>query len=88
MISTCGHTYRAVLTNSPHMPREYFRDRGRSANPRYYLTKSRGAFKNNYLPLEIALYSNDLEPEFIDSVKLKDILIKKPIINYFTVINR
>ena len=80
--------YRAILTNGPQMPKNYFRDRGRSAKPRYYLTKNRDAFKNNYLPLEIALFSNDQEPEFIDSVKLKDILKRKPIVTYFTVINR
>jgi len=83
-----GPIYRAILTNGPQMPREYYRDRGRSANPRYYLTQKRNSFMNNYLPLEIALFSNDQEPEFIDSVKLKDILKKKPIVTYFTVINR
>ena len=37
------------------MPNQYYRDRGSSAKPRYYLTKgSREAFENNYLPLEIA----------------------------------
>ena len=41
--NAAGPIYRAILTNSPHMPREYFRDRGRSANPRYYLTRSRGS---------------------------------------------
>lgn len=83
-----GPIYRAILTNGPQMPRQYYRDRGRSANPRYYLTKNRDSFMNNYLPLEIALFSNDQEPESIDSVKLKDILKKKPIVTYFTVINR
>ena len=83
-----GPIYRAILTNGPHMPNQYYRDRGRSAKPRYYLTKGREAFENNYLPLEIALFSNDQEPEFIDSVQLKDILKRKPIVTYFTVINR
>ena len=83
-----GPIYRAILTNEPQMPNQYYRDRGRSAKPRYYLTKSREAFENNFLPLEIALFSNDQEPEFIDSVQLKDILKRKPIVTYFTVINR
>ena len=86
--NAAGPIYRAILTNSPHMPKQYYRDRGRSANPRYYLTANREAFKNNFLSLEIALYSNDQEPEFIDSIQLKDILKKKPIVTYFTVINR
>ena len=38
---------------------------------------------NNYLPLEIALFSNDQEPEFIDSVKLKDILKEKTYCDLF-----
>ena len=83
-----GPIYRAILTNGPQMPNQYYRDRSRSAKPRYYLTKSREAFENNFLPLEIALFSNDQEPEFIDSVQLKDILKRKPIVTYFTVINR
>lgn len=83
-----GPIYRAILTNSPHMPKQYYRDRGRSANPRYFLTANREAFKNNFLSLEIALFATDQEPEFIDSVKLKDILKRKPIVTYFTVINR
>ena len=68
-----GPIYRAILTNGPQMAKQYYRDRGRTAKPRYYLTKSRGAFDNNYLPLEVALFANDQEPEFIDSAKLKDI---------------
>ena len=83
-----GPIYRAIITNGPQMPDQYYRDRGRSAKPRYYLTKDRLAFENNYLPLEVALYSNDQEPEFIDSVKLKDVLKRKPIVTYYTVINR
>ena len=86
--NAAGPVYRAILTNGPQMPKNYFRDRGRSAKPRYYLTKDRKAFDNNYLPLEISLFSNDQEPEFIDSVQLKDILKRKPIVTYFTVINR
>ena len=70
------------------MPNQYYRDRGRSAKPRYYLTKGRKAFENNYLPLEVALFANDQEPEFIDSVELKDILKRNPIVTYFTIINR
>lgn len=83
-----GPIYRAILTNGPQMPEQYYRDRGRSAKPRYYLTHERAAFKNNYLPIEIALFATDQEPEFIDSVKLKDVLKRKPIVTYFTVINR
>lgn len=83
-----GPIYRAILTNGPQMAKQYYRDRGRTAKPRYYLTKSRGAFDNNYLPLEVALFANDQEPEFIDSAKLKDILKRKPIVTYFTIINR
>lgn len=83
-----GPIYRAILTNAPQMPKQYYRDRGRSAMPRYYLTRNRKEFKNNYLPLEVSLFLNDQDPEFIDSVKLKDILKKKPVVNYFTVINR
>ena len=83
-----GPIYRAILTNGPQMNNQYYRDRGRTANPRYYLTKGREEFENNYLPLKIDLFSNDQEPEFIDSVQLKDILKRKPIQTYFTVINR
>ena len=36
-----GPIYRAILTVGPHMPKQYYRDRGRSAKPRYYLTKGR-----------------------------------------------
>ena len=86
--NAAGPIYRAILTSRPQMPNQYYRDRGRSAKPRYYLTRGREAFENNYLPLEIALFPNDQEPEFIDSVELKDILKRKPIVTYFTVINR
>lgn len=86
--NAAGPIYRAILTNGPQMPNQYYRDRGRSAKPRYYLTKGRQAFENNYLPLKIALYLNNQEPEFIDSVELKDILKRTPIVTYFTVINR
>ena len=86
--NAAGPIYRAILTVGPHMEKQYYRDRGRSAKPRYYLTQGRKSFQNNYLPLEIALFSNDQEPEFIDSVKLKDILERKPIVTYSTVINR
>lgn len=86
--NAAGPIYRAIITNGPQMPNQYFRDRGRSAKPRYYLTNNRVEFKNNYLPLEISLYSNDQEPEFIDRIKLQDIIKKNPIVTYFTVINR
>jgi len=86
--NAAGPIYRAILTNGPQMPKQYYRDRGRSAKPRYYLTTDRYAFKNNYLPLEISLFSNDHGLEFLDSIQLKDILEKKPIVTYFTVINR
>ena len=83
-----GPIYRAILTVAPHMPDGLYTDRGRSANPRYYLNSNRSKFGNNYLPLEISLYSNELDPEYIDKEKLKEIIKKKPIVNYFTVINR
>jgi len=86
--NAAGPIYRAILTNGPQMPKQYYRDRGRSAKPRYHLTNDRYAFKNNYLPLEISLFSNDHGLEFLDSIQLKDILEKKPIVTYFTVINR
>ena len=86
--NAAGPIYRAIITNGPQMPKQYYRDRGRSAKPRYYLTVDRDRFKNNYLPLEIALYSNDFGLGFVENFKLKDILKEKPIINYFTVINR
>ena len=86
--NAAGPIYRAILTNGPQMPKQYYRDRGRSAKPRYYLTTDRYALKNNYLPLEISLFSNDHGLEFLDSIQLKDILEKKPLVTYFTVINR
>lgn len=85
---SAGPIYRAILTNGPQMPKQYYRDRGRSAKPRYYLTADRKAFQNNYLPLEISLYSNDFGPDFVEDFKLKDILKEEPILTYFTVINR
>ena len=86
--NVAGPIYRAIITSAPQLPRKYFKDRGRSSKPRYYLTKSREKFQNNYLPLEIALFSSQIEPSFIDSVKLKDVLKNKPIVTYYTVINR
>lgn len=86
--NAAGPIYRAILTNGPHMPKQYYRDRGMTFKPRYYLTKNRAAFENNYLSLEVALFSNDQEPDYIDSVQLREILKRKPIVTYFTVINR
>jgi type II secretory pathway pseudopilin PulG len=86
--NSAGPIYRAIITSAPHMPKQYYRDRGRSAKPRYYLTADSDTFKNNYLPLEISLYSNDQRIGFIDTMKLQDILKEEPIIKYFTVINR
>ena len=83
-----GPIYRAIITAGPQMQKRFYRDRGRSTNPRYYLSLSRADFKNNYLPLQISLFSNDQDPEFIDDIELKDILIKKPLLSYFTIINR
>ena len=83
-----GPIYRAILTNGPQMPKRYYRDRGPLAKPRYYLSEDNQSFENNYLPLEIALFSNDLDPEFIDEIRLKDVLQRKPIVTYSTVINR
>ena len=55
--NAAGPIYRAIITNGPQMPKKFYRDRGRSAKPRYYLTAARTAFENNYLPLEISLLS-------------------------------
>ena len=86
--NSAGPIYRAIITSAPHMPKQYYRDRGRSANPRYYLVADRNSFKNNYLPLEISLYLNNYGIEFLDTIQLKDILKDEPVIKYFTVINR
>ena len=72
--NSAGPIYRAIITGAPHMPKQYYRDRGRSANPRYYLVADRNSFKNNYLPLEISLYLNNYGIEFLDTIQLKDIL--------------
>lgn len=83
-----GPVYRAVITCAPHMPKQYYRDRGTSATPRYYLLSDRKSFKNNFLPLEISLYSNKYGLESLDTIDLKDILSEAPLLKYFTVINR
>ena len=86
--NAAGPIYRAIITNGPQMPKKFYRDRGRSAKPRYYLTAARTAFENNYLPLEISLYKNNYGPEFIDKIKLKDIIKEESLVTYVTIINR
>lgn len=86
--NSAGPIYRAIITIAPHMSKNYYKDRGSQAIPRYYLTTGRNKFENNYLPLEVSIYTNSYGIEFIDDFKLKDILKEKPIKKYYTIINR
>ena len=86
--NAAGPIYRAILTCGPRMPKKYYRDRGRTSYPRYFLTSSLKEFKNNFLTINISLYANDQDLEYIDKISLKDILNKKPIVRYNSVINR
>lgn len=86
--NVAGPIYRAILTCAPHMSKQYYKDRGRSANPRYYLSQSLDFFENNFLPITISLYSTDQEPAFIDRIQLNEIILQRPILSYNTVINR
>jgi type II secretory pathway pseudopilin PulG len=86
--NSAGPIYRAIITNGPQIPKQYYRDRGRSAKPRYYLTANSDNFKSNYLPLQISIYVNAHGPAFIENIPLKEILQEDPIFSYSTIINR
>ncbi len=86
--NSAGPIYRAIITNGPQMPKQYYRDRGKKAKPRYYLTANSNNFKNNYLPLQISIYVNAHGPAFKENINLKEILQNDPIFSYSSVINR
>lgn len=86
--NAAGPIYRAILTLSPILPRDYFRDRGRTAIPRYTLLQSSFNFDDNFLPLNIDIYVNSPGPSFRDSMAFKEIVTQKPIFSYSTAINR
>ncbi len=86
--NAAGPIYRAILTLSPFLRRDYYRDRGRSAIPRYTLLKSSVDYEGNFLPLNIDIYVNPPGPSFRDSMTYKELLTQKPIFTYTTAINR
>lgn len=86
--SAAGPIYRAVITLSPFISREYYRDRGRSAFPRYALSENFENFDSNFLSLSVDLFAEEPGPSFRDDIPLKAIYTEKPIFSFSTGINR
>lgn len=86
--NAAGSIYRAVITLSPFISREYYRDRGRSAFPRYTLSQNIENFDSMYLSLNVDLFDEEPGPSFRDDKPLKAIYTEKPIFSFSTGINR
>lgn len=86
--SAAGSIYRAVITLSPFISREYYRDRGRSAFPRYTLSQNSQNFENTFLSLNVDLFAEEPGPSFRDEISLKALYASKPTFSFSTGINR
>ena len=86
--NAAGPIYRAVITLSPFISREFYRDRGRTAFPRYTLSQNFENFESNYLSLTVDLFAEEPGPSFKDNKPLKEIYTEKSIFSFSTGINR
>lgn len=86
--NAAGRIYRCVLTVKPLLPREYYKDRGRRAFPRYLLTNKISEFNEGYLPIEVAIYAENPGPSFSDRISIRDLSLKEPDYVFNTAISR
>ena len=68
--------------------KEYYKDRGQRAFPRYYLTNRIDEFNEGYLPIQVAIYAETPGPSFSDRISIRDLSLKEPDYVFNTAISR
>lgn len=86
--NAAGPIYRIIVTLNPLISKEFYKDRGISASPRFILTKSVLDFDEHFLPLNIDIFIDAPGTSFVDKLPYKKIKTQQAIFSFSTGINR